>query len=333
MKIIALGKIFIPVLISGLASCSSSIQKEYSLGDPASISKAPAPAIIQPGQGIKLQAKPLKQTVEKGEPIYLALQVTNQLPRQIRIPGGLRPGEGLLEVTIQKPDGKMQAFSPMTEGDFDGQILLNPAQTVGTNFPVFFGSHGWYFTEAGEYLISANLKIPAEKGFSSFNSEPVRLTVKPSEAGDFLLSHEGGSRFDAGKFLLWRSGDHLRNGSALLDVVSKRFPDSALASYIFAAHAQNYSEPFANYQLGKVRAADCKAADPYRKSINKGQVSPNILIEDQISQAKCYAETRSWKEAAKALEVGETLCNNKPEFGTYQGRISEMKRFLLQHSK
>jgi len=277
--------LFILTLTGALVGCSSPVKQGLDLGDPASIADAPAPVIISQGEGIKVVATPLKQSVELGEPVYLALNVTNTLQEPIDIVGSLRPGEGLVEIYSTNAKGEKIPLDPLSASDFSGSMTLAPDQTMGEVLPIFFGANGWNFSEAGEYRISVELKVPNKKGLSTFSSQPVAIKVEASKAGQALLSGENRSSSEAGKFLLWRSGDHLEAGIKYLTTLSEQHPDSALSSYISSARARSYSEPFANYTLKEVRAPDCQQVDALRKAIKANVLPENLLIEDYISQA------------------------------------------------
>lgn len=326
-----LSKCFMFALVSVMLGCTSPLKKGLDLGDPASISKAPSPASVSQGDGIKVIAMPLKQTVELGEPVYLALRVINEGQEPVNIIGGLRPGEGLIEIYSIGAKGEKTLLPPLGVSDLEGTTSLAPKQTIGDVFPIFFGANGWNFTKAGEYRISALLKIPTKGGFLSFSSEPAVIKVESSKGGQALFAGEKRSRIEVGKYLLWRSGDHLEAGIKLLTSLSKQHPNSVLSSYILAAHAQNYSEPFANYIAGKVRAPDCQKANSLREMVNPNVLPENLLIEDYISQAKCHAENRDWEKAKNALDAGSKLSEDRPEFMAYYQSITKMQERLRQY--
>lgn len=325
-----LSRCFMLALVGVLYGCTSPLHKGLDLGDPAPISEAPPPAAVSEGDGIKVIARPLKQTVELGEPVYLALTVVNEGKEPVRIVGGLRPGESLVEIYSKDAKGEQVILPPIGDGDFEGVAVLSPGQTIGDILPIFFGSNGWSFTSEGEYRVIADLKVPAREGFLAFSSAPVIVNVKSSEAGDALFAGEKRSSVEAGKYLLWRSGDHLVEGIELLMSLAKQYPDSALSSYIAAAHVRNYSEPFANYKKGDVRPADCRKAESFRKMVDKDVLTTNLIIEDYIAQARCHAESKKWEAARAALDSGSKLSAEKPEFAAYYRAISEMEKRLSE---
>ena len=328
----SLSFLFVLALTIAMFGCTSPLQQGLDLGDPAPISKAPAPASVSQGEGIKVVVMPLKSSVELGEPIYLALRVTNMRQEPVNIIGSLQPGEGLVEIYSIGPKGEKILLPPLSDTDYSGSTNLAPQQTMGDVFPIFFGANGWYFNKAGEYLILAQLKIPTKDGFSSFSSEPGAIKVESSKAGQALFStKDARSNMEAGKFLLWRSGDHLEAGIKHLTQLSEQYPNSALSSYISAARIQNYSEPFANYIVGKVRAPNCEQANSLKKRVKTNVLPENLLIEDYISQAKCHAENKRWKEAQKELDAGSKLSADRPEFKGYSQSIAKMQKQLKRY--
>lgn len=327
MTLNSLLKYFVVLFITALVGCSPLTQGR-DLGSPASIADAPVSAPVSQGEGLKVVIIPLKQSVELGEPVYLALRVTNVQDRPITIIGNLRPGEGLVEIYSTGSKEEKVILSPLIKGDFGGKTVLVPGQTIGDVFPIFFGANGWSFREPGEYRLMAKVKVPAKGGFSVFNSGTVVLKVLSSKAGKALFSTDDRISIEAGKFLLWRSGDHLKSGIEHLTKLSKEYSDSALSVYITSALVRSYSEPFANYIERKVRVPDCKKADSLRQKIKGGVLVENILIEDYISQAKCNAESKNWNGAIKALDAGFKLTAERPEFGDYSRSIEEMKKRL-----
>jgi hypothetical protein len=324
-------KLFMFALLSALVGCTSPVKQGLDLGDPASIVDAPPPASVSQGDGIKVMVMPLKPSVELGEPIYVALRVTNMRQDPVKIMGGLRPGMGLIEIYSISAKGEKGLLPPLSESDFGEATTLPPQQTRGDVFPIFFGANGWNFKEAGDYRISAQFKVPTQDGFLSFNSEPAVIKVEPSKAGQALFSGDDRSSMEAGKFLVWRSGDHLEAGMKHLMQIAKQHPNSALSSYIFAARAQNYREPFANYIVRQVRAPNCQQANAIRKMVTKNVLPENLLIEDYMSQAKCHAESQDWREAQNSLEAGAKLSADRPEFRAYAQSIAEMQERLRKY--
>ena len=149
----------------------------------ASIGDASRPAVVTPGSGLELEVRPFKPTVELGEPVYLALRLTNTGQEPRTVAGHLPPGEGLLDVFIEGPGGKLVEFSPRGESDFGetARVALAPGESAGDVAPIFFGGDGWTFAEVGPYRISARLLVPdTDGGFAGF---PLRAGVARRRRG------------------------------------------------------------------------------------------------------------------------------------------------------
>lgn len=322
-------KLFIFALIGTLSACTSPLHQGLDLGDPAPISKAPLPVKVTEGKGVNIKVIPMKQTVELGEPVYVAIRVTNLRQESIRMIGSLRPGDGFVEIYMEGLDKDKVLLPPISDTDFEGVTILKPNQSIGDVIPVFFGANGWNFTQPGDYRISASLTLQTEAGLSRFNSEAAGIKVE-SVASNAIFTEEGPASVQAGKFLLWRSGDHLQAGIKQLVEHAKNQPESALSSYVAAARAQNYSEPFANYAVKKVRPPNCRQANEIRNSIKKGVLPDNLLIEGYMSQAKCFALEKNWSKAKRALDAGEKLSRGAPEFSAYYQVIKQMQKYLAE---
>ena len=255
---IAIGTLAL-ALISG---CGSPLQSGQDLGDPASISKAPKPLETSESNAMTLSIKPLKSVVELGEPTYVALVIRNTSRSRYSVVGDLSGQNENVAVFIEGPGKKRARFAPYSQGDSENILNLALGQSAGNIIPVFFGADGWTFRQPGEYLIYAEL-IASGDGFSRFRSEPAKLTVKRSAAGDALFKSEANTVREAGKFLLWRSGDHLAKGQRHIASIAEKYPDTALASHIQATFARSASEPFADYTKNEMRPADCKRCDKF----------------------------------------------------------------------
>lgn len=331
MFIRTMTKIFIPAALFTLAACSPNQEGVENLGDPASIGAAPPAVTVTQGKGVTMQIELLKQTVELGEPVYLAIRVRNDRKVPVQIPGSLQLGMGTVKVFSSSEKGKKTYLAPLAVADFADAMDLAPGQTIGAVVPIFFGSGGWYFDKEGKYEISASITLAGKESMEEFSSASTTLSVMPSDAGKLLVQEKGPDSFEAGKFLLWRSGDHLQGGMKLLSKVAEKRPDSVLSAYIYAAMAQSYSEPFANYKENKLRAADCNKAAAFRAKVKPELLSRNIQIEEYIAEAKCAAETKSWKQAKLALDRGQKLASGAPEYMGYYNTILTMQRLLSKY--
>lgn len=328
MKLHAFRKILMLFFVGAVAACTSPLMQDLDLGDPARIAEASPPAKVSEGIGLNFTATPLKQHVELGEPVYLAVRLVNTRREPIRIFGELRPEDGLIEVFAKRPDGRTVIMAPLGEGDFEQSFVLAPGDRAGDVFPIFFGSNGWYFETPGDYYVYAQLEVPGNQGRSVFKSQAVQVSVNETDAGRALFETDQQARTESGKFLLWRGGDHLLKGQSHLKSIWKRYPDVALSSYIVSAFAKSYSEPFANYETGKVRPPNCAGADEFRRERGDAMLPDNLRIDDAMVRAKCFVGRQRWKEAKNALEVAYQLANKGPEFAPLMQAVGEMRKHL-----
>ncbi len=297
----------------------------------ASIADAPRAAVVTPGSGLQLEVRPFKSTVELGEPVYLAIRLTNTGQEPRTVAGHLPPGEGLLDVFIAGPGDQFVEFSPLGESDFGeaARIALTPGESTGDVAPVFVGGNGWTFTEVGPYRISASLLVPGKDGgFAAFRSEPASLDVVEAEAGRRLLATEPKTLLEAGKFLLWRSGDHLQAGQAALASIAEALPQSALAAYVQSAFARSFSESFADYRVGVVRPPDCARAAVHRAAVDTARLPANLQIEDEIAMARCHALEGELRSALRHLSGAAKLADGRPELAPLAARVAEMQENL-----
>lgn len=314
-----------------LAGCVTPAGGTWPREGVASISGASSPAAVAPGSGLQLEVTPFKPTVELGEPVYLALRLTNTGSEPRTVAGYLPPGEGLLDVFIEAPGGKLVEFSPRGESDFGeaARIVLEPGESAGDVAPIFFGGDGWTFTEAGSYRISATLLVPdKDGGFTAFRSEPASLDVVEAEAGRSLLATDPKTLIEAGKFLLWRSGDHLEAGQAALASIAEAHPRSALAAYVQSAFARSFSESFADYRLGAVRPPDCARAATHRAAVATARLPANLQIEDDIAMTRCHALEGTLRGALRHLSAAAKLADGRPELAPLAARVAETREHL-----
>jgi len=326
---IAMGTLAL-VLVSG---CGSPLQSERDhLGDPASISDAKASLKISERTAMTLSISPLKPAVELGEPAYVAIEIRNTSQSRFSIAGNLSTQDENVAIFIEGPSKKRMRFSPYSLNDTERVINLTPGQAAGNIIPVFFGAEGWTFREAGDYRIYAEL-VASGDGFSRFRSEPARLTVERSAAGDALFKAGDDTLHEAGKFLLWRSGDHLESGQRHIAAIAEEYSDTALASHIQASFMRSASEPFSDYTKNEVRPADCRRVLSLRSSINRADLPKNIVIEQDIALARCLAEAGRMGQAAERLDRALALAGDDIAYFNYAQTLDGFKQNLRQSPK
>ena len=162
----------------------------------------------------------------------------------------------------------------------------------------------------------------------AFRSEPASLDVVEAEAGRRLLATDSKTLLEAGKFLLWRSGDQLQAGQAALAAIAEAHPRSALATYAQSAFARSFSESFADYRVGAVRPPDCARAATHRAAVDAARLPANRRIEDDIAMTRCHALEDTLRGALRHLSAAAKLADGRPELAPLAARVAEMRENL-----
>ncbi len=195
-----------------------------------------------PYTSLKLFAKVDKDSYVVGEPVYLTVQLRNTGSSPVRVFKRLKPDDGFIIVHLTAPDGGPAGFAPLGVNDTAAQMEeLRPGAEVGAVFPLFYGAMGWTFPRPGTYKEIVTYRLPRPKQEpEETKSEALTINVSQDKtgAGTFLLER-GPAATEAGKFLLWESGDHLRRGIGRLESLIEKFPDSPLPDYARFALGRN----------------------------------------------------------------------------------------------
>jgi hypothetical protein len=261
---------------------------------------APSPGAAQQRQ-LTLSLESAKAEYALGEPLYLTARLRNAASTAVKLPKQLNPKYGNLSVQVLGPGGRRIGFFPLSALDDDAPPEdLAPGAELSEVFSVFFGSQGWTFSQPGEYQVRAAYRSPVQGQGEPVYSNSLKLTVTTGDgSGDFLVNSGEASR-QAGKFLVWQSGDHLRKGIAHLESLLERFPESVLADYVRLAFGRNLSQPFQDYSAGRVRPPNCPAALEHLRRVRDAQLPPYLRIHKNLSHASCLVRLNE-KRAARAL--------------------------------
>lgn len=318
-----------------LAACTAPAGGPWPREGVADIASAVRPATLAPGTGLTIAIAPMKPVVELGEPVYVAVRVTNSGAEPRHVAGYLTPGDGLVDIVIEGPGGRRE-FRPLGESDFgaDAGVTLAPGETRADVAAVFFGADGWTFGAPGSYRLGAELLVPDGQGrFAVFRAEPVALEVIDVPAGRAFLAAEGVPAAEAGKYLLWRSGDHLVAGLGHLGAVAERHPGSAVAAYYRAARINALSEPFANYLKGEVRPADCRAAAAVPDAGLAEILPENLIVDAALDRARCKAGQGDRRGALSDLKDARARASERPELAELARRAAEMEAAIAQSER
>ncbi len=290
----------------------------------------PAADIIQVRE-LKLTIAPEKERYFVGEPIYIRIRLENQGQRAVRVLNRLWPGEGGVTIAVELPAGRTRTFVPLGYSDFDASayVELKPGESIGDIFPIFYGGEGWTFREAGEYSLEASyLTSNADRGYWRVVSPATKIVVVSDQRNGAQLVNQGKPSIEAGKFLVWSAGDHLLQGRALLDQILEETPESPLASYIYAALGRSMSEPFSNYVIGEVRAANCEQAFNYFGRVNQRVITDYVRSQIALAKTRCALTQRDWDGAKIAIADFRRIAADLPEYAGTRLRLVEYETYL-----
>ncbi len=262
-----------------------------------------------------------KETVVLGEPVYLTATLKNQSTKSVAIFPSLFPEDSGLQIEVIGADAKPRSFMPYSLDLNDFTLNeLPPGESISAAFSIFYGGRGWTFPNVGIYKISAVFSNPAQ-GTVMVKSDSVELTVEEDDGGGEFLLQGGTASQEAGKFLMWQSGDHLRAGIAHLKSLIEQYPKSILADYSRLALAHNLSRPFRDYGINKVRKANPSIARKYLEEIIFERLTPYLQVDYIVTESRSYAAQGNIERARIILLRADFLIEKQPAY-----------RVLLQQS-
>ena len=269
----------------------------------------------QDTENVELILETDKARVVLSEPVYLTVRLRNVGTVPVEAAELLDPQTGVVSINVVSPAGTSRGFLPLLYSDVTiPSRRLRPNDEIAAVFPVFFGSLGWTFPQPGKYRLSASYGSNQGEASHKLVSNQLSMVVTSGDEAGSLLIDDSNESFEAGKFLLWQQGDHLKAGLARLQRILATYPESVLADYIRFALGRNFSRSFRDYSRGRVRAPDCHAALSYLEDI-KADVLPRYLqILQALAQARCHALQGSQEEAERFLKHAEALGEGRPEF-------------------
>jgi tetratricopeptide (TPR) repeat protein len=188
---------------------------------------------------------------------------------------------------------------------------LAPRADVTAVVAIFYGGRGWTFTQAGNYTITALYRNPLDRSANPVRSNPLSISVALGNgAGEFLIKDDAGE--EAGKFLLWQQGDHLRKGIRRLTDLIERYPDSPLADYAQLALGLNLSRAFKDYSIGQVRKPDYELARRYLQKVQPTRLPINLQVENTLAQARSAGKLGHTDEARRLVQQAKQLAGDRP---------------------
>jgi len=312
------------ILALAVSACDTPAGGRWPQEGGASMKDAPKPAQREALEALSLKASAEKGEYVLGEPIWIYVILENTSSRPLRVWGKLRPEEGAVSILIGG-EGQEGSFAPLGRSDNDETALveLGPGKQIGDTFPVFFGSGGWTFRKPGEYQLKLVYETPLSEGkFGRISSEPFTVKVTDDKVGAALVNGDEAS-LEAGKFLLWQAGDHLKKGQAMLADLGESHAGSPLASYAHFALGRSLSEPFMDYTRNEVRPPDCERAVKHLSEVDPEIVGALVRVLTEIAGARCSALEEQPDAAREGLVRAREMAEDRPELGRLLGRIAE----------
>jgi len=262
--------------------------------------------------GLKLAIATGKAEVELGEPVYLTAMLSNTGRDAVAVFPSLYPEDSALRVNVVTPGGKSVAFVPYSLDLNDSAMQQMAAgESLSAVFPIFYGGRGWTFQETGEYRISAVFSDPSD-GKVLVESAAVSLTVTAGDGSGAYLINESKASSEAGKFLLWQQGDHLRAGIVHLQGLVEHYPQSVNADYARLAFAHNLSKPFRDYSIGTLRKADPDAAMKYIEKVDPGRLQPYLKVDKIVTESRSLMLQGNKSKAQSVLKKADPILKQQP---------------------
>jgi len=318
---------FLALLLAGCTAPTGGPWPREGVVSPAS-AEPPAQAVA--AENLSLTISTDRSRYALGEPIYLYLRVRNQAAQSRPAVSSLDPADGAVDLLITGPDGKQRPFRPLVRADVDAslQVELGPGEDIGGIAPIFFGADGWSFAAPGRYGLTAVYAVPKDGRISRAAAPAITIDIEASPLGTRLLGEDDAVRVEVGKFLTWQTGDHLERGQRRLRALLDAAPDSLLADYIHVAFARSLSEPFMDYQRGKVRPADCPRALRHLARVDLGRMPAYVRMQSALAGARCQLLVRNWQAAAGHLAEARSVKQGRPEFQDYGERLGRLEAYL-----
>jgi hypothetical protein len=241
------------------------------------------------------------------EPVAVLARVENTGDEPGQAPRHLRPEYGAVTYHIAGPVSRTYAPWALKE-PAEPYGPLAPGQVLEQSVDLFFAADGWVFLEPGTYEITATMAGAA-------SSAPLSITVTEPEdeagrsaAARLLASDE------AGRFMLLRGGDHLRDGIAVLEEIAQGQADTPLAAYANLALGLNQLAPARDFAAGTMRPADPQAAADRLDLVQDEPLSLAATVEAKLGLAAALDAMGQTSEAtAIEQQLPEVVIDRFPE--------------------
>jgi hypothetical protein len=250
-----------------------------------------------PAQNLRLSLEVDRAEFALGEPVVVYAALRNEGGAPVQASPHLEPDYGYVTYFVAAEGGAEAAFTPWALKEPAVELeTLAPGAEVKRAAKIFFGGSGWTFRQPGRF----NVKAVYEGGITS-NTLALTVTAPADRAGreaaDLLLGSD-----EAGKFLLFEGGDHLREGRRRVEHVAEKLSASPHAAYAAAALAESLLRDFADFTRGELRKADPQRARELAELARGRRPAFYYLARGYLALAEAYRKTGEPARGRAAIE-------------------------------
>mgnify|MGYP001501962738 CR=1 FL=1 len=267
-----------------------------------------------------------KTALQVGEPVYATVRLVNKGSVPVNVHSTLFPQGEAVQIEIMETTGHRSIFQPLAEAFHVAPMReLTPGSQLSASFPIFYGGKGWTVTRRpGTYALRAIYVEPRSKFVEITRSDAVTVTVSEFDgAGQFLMEGKAGSQ--AGKFLLWQGGDHLKEGITRLTDLIAQFPQSVLSDYASMILGRSLAREFKDYSRDKLRAPQCDEALLYLKKARAENLPLYLKISRAVEQVRCLVRLGQKDEAADWVNEAKRLIDNQQKWEFFLAHLKGLE--------
>jgi hypothetical protein len=267
-----------------------------------------------------------KSTLRVGEPVYATVRLINNGSTPFKVHRNIALHGGAVELEIAPDGGTPTFFQPLSETfTLAPPLELAPRMETSATSPIFYGAKGWTLTKyPGTYILRARYSPPGRKPGVMILSDPMTVVVMPGDgAGEYLM--DGPAATEAGKFLLWLGGDHLKAGIGRLYGLLERYPASPLADYVNLALGRSANREFNDYSRKAIRPPDYRKALEHFGKIRRENLPPYLQIMWLAERVRALVGTGDFQQGHQLIEEATALIDNQPKWKQFLAQLREIK--------
>jgi hypothetical protein len=160
-------------------------------------------------------------------------------------------------------------------------------------------------------------------------SNQVAISVDPGDGAGRVLMQDCRVGEEAGRFLLWQQGDHLRKGVHLsLGRIAHHEPGVEVPGFPGVGLRRNLSRVFRDYSIGRAREQDCTAALAHLSRVRSDRLPMHLRIQAGLDEARCLQASESPGEAADTFDRARRLSQGRREYDGLFDRATRLEPAL-----